>query len=81
MAGPESPPVTLEMRGGAGFDIDGHADEGVDERERVGARVFRRPREDRYIRDIWRQFDEERIARRLLRRRHHLLGQVRGSLP
>ena len=36
IAGPESPPVTLASTGRRFFTIDGHADQGVDQREGIG---------------------------------------------
>ena len=49
----------------ARFDVDGHSDEGVDQRERVRPGAFRDAREQRNVRDVGRELDEERIARGL----------------
>ena len=60
MAGPERPPVTLAMRGAAGFDVDGERKEGVDERERVGAGVGGHTGHEADAGDVGRELDHER---------------------
>jgi hypothetical protein len=61
MAGPERPPVTLAMRG-ARVSIDGQREEGVDQRDRVGAGLLRDAGHGGDAGDVGRELHHERAG-------------------
>src|SRR6202042_1572445 len=45
-----------------GLDVDAHAADGVDDGERVGARVLRDASDRRDVGDVRREFDDQRLV-------------------
>ena len=67
MAGPLSPPMHVRDLRPARLDVDGHGQEGVDERDGVGAGVLGGARERGDVGDVRRQLRDDRQVASTLR--------------
>jgi hypothetical protein len=76
MAGPESPAVTLAMRG-LRVGVDGHGDESIDQRDGVGARFLRDAGHLCNAGHVGRKLDDQRPERDAFGASHHFLEGVR----
>ena len=69
----------IAQQGAAGLDVDGHARQGIDERYGIGTGRFDGFSHDRNVRDIRRQFDDDRFPGMVLDAARHSRSRFRLS--